>query len=56
VAALCLIVDVQTDGRTHGRTFLHSLLGHLSGDDLINWGQMSIEQRTFAMIDMSRQN
>ena len=34
VAALCLIVDVQTDGRTHGRTFLPGLLGHLSGDDL----------------------
>jgi len=30
VAALCLIVD----GRTHGRTFLPGLLGHLSGDDL----------------------
>jgi len=32
VAALCFIVDVRTDGRT----FLLGLLGHLSGDDLIN--------------------
>jgi len=30
VAALSLIVDVRTDGRT----FLPGLLGHLSGDDL----------------------
>jgi len=34
VAALCLIVDVRTDGRTHGRTLLPGLLGHLRGDDL----------------------
>jgi len=34
VAALCLIVDVSTYGRTDGRTFLPGLLGHLSGDDL----------------------
>jgi len=38
VAALSLIVDVQTDGRTYGRTdgwtFLPGLLGHLRGDDL----------------------
>jgi len=38
VAALCLIVDVQTYGRnTDGRTFLPGLLGHLSGDDLTNY-------------------
>jgi len=30
VAALSLIVDVRTDGRT----FLPGLLGHLGGDDL----------------------
>jgi len=29
VAALCLIVDVRTDGRTDGRTFLPGLLGHV---------------------------
>jgi len=38
VAALSLIVDVRTDGRTDvrtdGRTFLPGLLGHLGGDDL----------------------
>jgi len=37
VAALCFIVDVWmdwwTDRRTHRRTFLPGLLGHLSGDD-----------------------
>jgi len=39
-AALCLIVDVRTDGRTDGRTFLPGLLGHLGGDDLKTewWG------------------
>jgi len=40
VAALSLIVDVRTDGRTDvrtdGRTFLPGLLGHLGGDDLKN--------------------
>ena len=30
MAALSLIVDIRTDGRT----FLPGLLGHLSGDDL----------------------
>jgi len=34
VAALCFIVDVRTYVRTDGH-FLPSLLGHLSGDDLI---------------------
>jgi len=38
VAALSLIVDVQTyvrtDGRSDGWTFLPGLLGHLGGDDL----------------------
>jgi len=34
VAALCLIVDVHTYGRTYGRTYLPGLLGHLRGDDL----------------------
>ena len=36
VAALSLIVDVRTDGRTdvYVRTFLPGLLGHLGGDDL----------------------
>ena len=34
VAALSLIVDVRTYGRTYGRTFLLGLLGHLGGDDL----------------------
>jgi len=34
VAALSFIVDVRSDGRTHGRTFLPALLGHLSRDDL----------------------
>jgi len=34
VAALCLIVDVRTDGRKYIRTFLPGLLGHLGGDDL----------------------
>jgi len=37
VTALCLIVDVRTDGRTDGRTFLPGLLGHLSGNDLKTW-------------------
>ena len=35
VAALSLIVDVWTDLRTDGRTFLPGLLGHLCGDVLI---------------------
>jgi len=34
VAALSLIVDIRTYGRTDVRTFLPGLLGHLSGDDL----------------------
>ena len=34
VDALCFIVNIWTDGRTHRRTFLPGLLGHLSGDDL----------------------
>ena len=34
VAALSLIVDVRTDGRSDGRTSLPGLLGHLWGDDL----------------------
>jgi len=32
VAAMSMIVDVRTDGQT----FLPGLLGHLSGDDLMN--------------------
>ena len=34
VAALCLIVDVRTDVRMDGRTFLLGLFCHLSGYDL----------------------
>ena len=34
MAALSLIVDVRTYGRTYRRTFLPGLLGHLRGDDL----------------------
>jgi len=41
VVALCLIVDICTDGRTDGWTFLPSLLGHLGGDDLKREPRMS---------------
>jgi len=40
VAALsfdCGCMDVRTEGRTDGRTFLPGLLGCICGDDLKKW-------------------
>ena len=42
VAALSLIVDVRTDGRT----FLPGLLGHLLRDDLIKLNQSVVFSRS----------